>query len=190
MSADRLFMVLLGCRPAGRLTEQHDVFFGCAASLKELVPQMKKFWPDSGGLHLDAWREVTTVGDYAISLVPRTSPSSETSEENKLHLFFINLGGYQAGLFEELHHKQLIVADTMASALKIARQSPFFKSASTGTKAGVSHVDDKYGFDLDDIYRVEDLLTVKDQYQLQITRTKVAAEDQEHIGYLKISTLK
>ena len=183
-------MVLLGCRPAGRLTEQHDVFFGCGASLKELVPQMKKFWGDSGGLHIDAWREVSLVGDYSITLVPRKTPPVKTAGENKLHLFFINLGGYQTGLFEELHYKQLIVADSIASALKIARQLPFFKTAATGTKAGVAHVDDKYGFDLDDIYRVEDLLSVKDQYQLQITRTKVAVEDQEHIGYLKISTLK
>ena len=30
-------MVLLGCRPPGRFTEQHDIFFGIGNSLKELV---------------------------------------------------------------------------------------------------------------------------------------------------------
>lgn len=183
----RLYMVLLGCRPAGRLTEQHDVFFGQGHSLKDLVPQMKKFWPDSGALHIDAWREVSMVGAYSIELVKREQVSRPSKN---LQLFFINLGGYQTGLFEELHCKQLIVAESIAAALKIARQSHFFKSAATGTKAGIAHVDDKYGFDLDDIHRVEDLLVDKDKFELRIRPADAVLADEEHLGYLKISTLK
>ncbi|MGN6440105.1 MAG: DUF1543 domain-containing protein [Agriterribacter sp.] len=33
-------MLLLGCKPAGRHTEQHDVFFGIGASLKDLIPDI------------------------------------------------------------------------------------------------------------------------------------------------------
>lgn len=58
----KLFMVLLGCKPAGRHTEQHDIFFGVATSLKELVPEIKAFWKEGGDkIHIDAWREVTVV---------------------------------------------------------------------------------------------------------------------------------
>ena len=55
-------MVLLGSKPKGRNTEQHDVFFGIAHSLEELYPDLAGFWPDAKGLHIDAWREVFVVG--------------------------------------------------------------------------------------------------------------------------------
>lgn len=183
MSKPRLFMVLLGCRPKGRLTEQHDVFFGTGPSLKSLVPAMKKFWPESGGLHIDAWREVTRVQNFSIEILPR----QQQSAEKKQHLYFINLGGYHKDLFEELHFKLLIVAESIAAALKIARQSDFFKSAATGTVPGAAHVDDKYGFDLDEIYKVEDLLPQKEDFELVIRPTHDSIQDEEHIGYLKMS---
>ena len=37
-------MLLLGCRPTGRNTEQHDIYFGIAKSLKDLIPEIKSFW--------------------------------------------------------------------------------------------------------------------------------------------------
>jgi len=39
----KLFMLLLGCKPPGRHTEQHDVFFGIARSLRDLVPEIQAF---------------------------------------------------------------------------------------------------------------------------------------------------
>jgi hypothetical protein len=44
MSDLKLFMVIIGCTPTGRFTEQHDVFFGIGKTLRELVPQMQAFW--------------------------------------------------------------------------------------------------------------------------------------------------
>jgi hypothetical protein len=43
----KLYMVILGCTPKGRFTEQHDVFFGIGSSLRELVPQMNDFWKEA-----------------------------------------------------------------------------------------------------------------------------------------------
>ena len=37
---NKLYMIMLGCRPEGRYTEQHDIFFGIGTSLKELIPNM------------------------------------------------------------------------------------------------------------------------------------------------------
>lgn len=39
----KLYMVMLGCTPEGRFTEQHDIFFGIGYSLKELIPKMNLF---------------------------------------------------------------------------------------------------------------------------------------------------
>ena len=50
-----LYMIMLGCTPKGRFTEQHDIFFGIGTSLKELVADMKSFWPEAKGkIHIDA----------------------------------------------------------------------------------------------------------------------------------------
>ena len=92
MENKKLFMLLLGCKPKGRHTEQHDIFFGVGASLKDLVPDMLAFWPDAGTIHIDAWRTVTEVDGYAISLIPRNLQANPVNT-NSTQLFFINLGG-------------------------------------------------------------------------------------------------
>ena len=68
----KLFMVIIGCTPKGRFTEQHDVFFGIGNSLKELVPQMFTFWKEAEeNIHIDAWREVSVVDNYAVTIVKK-----------------------------------------------------------------------------------------------------------------------
>lgn len=181
-------MVLLGCRPKGRNTEQHDVFFGIAESITDLKPAMNKFWPGSGGLHIDAWREVTQVENFRISI---TKKNSIATAENKLHLFFINLGGYVEHEFEELHHKLLVVAPNMSAAIKTAKQSAFFKQKSTTLAAGAAHIDDKFGFDIDEITVVESVLPHDQQQAFELTISEFAegAQDAVQLGYLKFSKL-
>ena len=141
-------MILLGCTPPGRHTEQHDMFFAIGSSLSETVPGILNFWPEADGkIHIDAWREVNTVDGYAVTITPR----SETIEQSK-KLFFINLGGYQPNKFEEQHYIVLSVQNDFASASKNAKETLFFKH---NHFAGAnSHIDDKYGVDVDDIYNV------------------------------------
>lgn len=175
-------MILLGCTPKGRLTEQHDIFFGIHTSVENLIPEMYAFWPDGGRLHVDSWREVTLVDDYVITIVPK----KETDNPDKL--FFLNLGGYKPGDFEEYHYKTLIVANTMAQAVKASKQSVFYKHFSF--KGAESHIDDKYGIDIDDMHNVYDILSPqsKEKYSLQITKiTGLKEEDHLHVGYLKLN---
>lgn len=115
----KLFMLLLGCKPAGRNTEQHDVFFGIAKELRHLVPDINKFWKGSGNIHVDGWRIVQNVDGYQINV-------SEKSDSNKeKHLFFLNLGGYKENHFEEFHYKMLCVATDNAAAAAIAKHTAF-----------------------------------------------------------------
>lgn len=182
MSEVKLYMFLLGCKPAGRHTEQHDVFFGMGASVKELVPAIKTFWPEGEeGIHIDAWREVTRVNGFRITVVP-----VEAGEpENAGKLFFLNLGGYKAGEFEEFHYKVLSIASDKNSAIKEAKQMSFFKHAAS------AHVDDKYGVDVDDLYEVADILpqSAKTTYRLWIEKAEETdAEDVLHLGYFKLNS--
>lgn len=182
----KLYMIMLGCTPKGRFTEQHDIFFGIGNSLAELIPQMKAFWPEANGkIHIDAWREVSNVENHILTIVPKNTPN--TSSEK---LFFINLGGYKENEFEEYHYKLLAVANTMAEATKKAKSTAFYKHF--GFKGASSHIDDKYGFDVDDIHSVSEIISadLKEEFTIKITpSTTVLTEDPLHIGYLKLEKI-
>lgn len=180
-----LFMLLLGCKPAGRHTEQHDVFFGIGSSLKDMVPAMHAFWPEAKkNLHVDAWREVNRVQQYAIRARLRTDVAETTQ---LLKLFFINLGGYRKDEFEEYHYKMLVVAADAETAIAVAKKETFYKQ--TGFKGASAHVDDKYGIDVDDLYSVQEILPAvfASQYVIDIAATEEAyTPDPVYLGYLPV----
>ena len=184
MADVKLYMLLLGCKPQGRLTEQHDVFFGIGTSLKDLVPDIMGFWPEADGkIHIDAWREVTAVGSYAVKVGQRRDVSVQ---EKLLKLFFVNLGGYKENDFEEYHYKCLSVGPTPAEAIKQAKEQTFWKHRVS------SHIDDKYGIDVDDVYEIDDVLMphLKEKYVVTIEAyDDIRPEDELHPGYLKLSKL-
>lgn len=182
----KLFMLLLGSKAPGRHVEQHDFFFGIAGSLKELIPAIKEFWKEAGDkIHIDGWREVNIVEGYRISIVPRTESTPTSSER----LFFINLGGYQRNKFEEQHYVVLTVQPDRASASHQAKKTVFYET--NHFPGAESHIDDKYGIDVDDLYEIEDILVPgqKEKYQLRITPEPGAPADELHLGYFKLSSL-
>jgi hypothetical protein len=180
-------MVLLGCKPKHRLTEQHDIFFGIANSLKELSSQFYNFWPEGKkNLHVDAWREVTSIDGYSVKIGTKTSAEVETTPKK---IFFMNLGGYQKNEFEELHFKLLVVAENISEAIKTAKQHSFYKNG--GFKGAAAHIDDKYALDVDEIYLLEDVLSAeeKQKYSVQISVAETIA-DEIHLGYLPVWKIK
>ena len=181
-------MLLLGCTPKGRHTEQHDIFFGIGEGLKELVPGVLSFWPEADGkIHLDAWREVTWVNGNLIKIIPRSAQAlSEEQSGATDRLFFLNLGGYKEKEFEEYHYKVLTVAKDKGVAIQMAKHTAFYKHI--GFTGAESHIDNKYGVDVDDIYDIEDILPpkVKENYTIQLVPSDVLKEDELHIGYVKL----
>ena len=184
----KLFYVIIGATPKGRTTEQHDVFFGIAEHIKDLIPEMKTFWPETKGkFHLDAYQEVRFVDGFELKIVPRTF----TNENISKHLFFINLGGYKPGVFQEFHEMHLMVGKKMSEIIKRVKKTEFYKTF--GFTGAESHIDDKYGVDIDDIYKVDDLLSLKTKEKYQIILVKSSAENQENItniGYFSLKSLK
>lgn len=186
MNQLKLYMILLGCRPPGRFTEQHDIFFGIGTSLKNIVPDIIKSWPEAKGkLHLDAFREVSSVDGYHIEVVEK---GLFTTNEESEKLFFINLGGYKEDQFEEFHYKMLVIAKSQSEAIRISKQTAFFKH--TGFKGAPSHIDDKYGIDVDDIFPVQEILATdfKEKYHIKITKKEVA-DDKLHLGYFTLTKI-
>lgn len=193
----KLFKLLLGCRPNDRRTEQHDVFFGVGSGLKDLIPDIKKSWPEAkGNIHIDAWREVTCVDGYSITVEEidqNQQPTGNGKKENGL--FFINLGGYKENEFDEFHYKMLVVADSIDTAKNKAKKTAFFKHvtlpASVNSPTATSHIDDKYGIDVDDIYAIEDILPayVKEKYTIRISLQDACVADEYHLGYFRLIDL-
>ena len=186
MKALKLYMLLLGCKPKGRHTEQHDIFFGIGKNLADLKPHILNFWPDAGKIHIDAWRAVTNVDGHAIQIVAKNDTDSI---HLKPQLFFLNLGGYKLNEFEEYHYKMVHVDTNKAAAIKAAIQSTFYKHNSfTGA---TSHIDDKYGVDVDDIFAIEDILSnnFKQQFCIEVDTTinNNLPTDIINLGYLKWS---
>lgn len=186
MKEYKLFMLLLGCKPAGRNTEQHDIFFGIAKELRDLIPDIKKFWKGSGKIHVDGWRIVQNVDGYLINV----SEKSESIKE--ANLFFLNLGGYKENHFEEFHYKMLCVAKDKGVAVASAKQTAFYIHTGFG-KDATSHIDDRYGVDVDDIFEIKDILPeeMKVRFSIIAERSieKQLPEDEIHLGYFKLENL-
>jgi hypothetical protein len=180
-------MLLLGCRPKGRHTEQHDVFFGIASKPSDLIHDMLQFWPEAKGvLHVDAWREVTQVNGYSVEVVDNNIPNNGG---DSIQLFFINLGGYKPNEFDEFHYKMLVACADKATAIATAKKTAFYQH--TGFKGATSHIDDKYGVDVDDMHEIKEILpaSMKEKYQLVISPSSKGKEDMLHLGYFKLDKL-
>ena len=215
----KLFMLKIGARPQGRLIEQHDVMFVIANSLSETIESVNQHWPAvKNNWHLDAWREVKRVGDYQILLSKESLSKDGVSKDkaladniladervdNKLdsqgkQLYFVNLGGYLPGQFEEFHYKTLVVAETLGKAKAQVKKTAFYQDYTFDNvdtaKSGVStsHVDDKHQLDLDDIHCVADLLPKDVALTIQpLTEDEKnqLPDDALHIGYLSLKQIK
>lgn len=207
-------MLKIGARPQGRLIEQHDVMFVIANSLSETIETVNQHWPAvKNNWHLDAWREVKRVGDYQI-LLSTDSLSKDNAladniladdkVDNKLdsqckQLYFVNLGGYLPGQFEEFHYKTLVVAETLGKATAQVKKTAFYQDYTFDNvdtaKSGVatSHVDDKHQLDLDDIHCVADLLpndVALTIHPLTEPEKNQLPDDALHIGYLSLKQIR
>ncbi len=182
-----LFMLTVGCTPAGRNTEQHDVMFGIAKSLKELKQDILDFWPEAKGkIHVDAWRKVTRVSDFSIAVQPAPVPKQSSAAGITKKLFFINLGGYTPNVFDEQHYKLLVVAANEAEAKTLARKHQFYKQFDQ------PHVDDKYQIDVDDIHEVSAIMPAQNRLNFSLDiqpATTSLTDDEFHLGYFILSKL-
>jgi hypothetical protein len=187
MSTLKLYLILLGCRPSGRTIEQHDIFMGIGEDIRSLIPDMKRHWPEAkGNIHIDAWQQVQYANGYEIMVQDR---AGEKEAINNVCLFFINLGGYKPGEFEEYHYKMVVAAKDKAEAIKLAKATAFFRH--TGFKGGEAHIDDKYGIDVDDAYAIADILSVhfKEKYCITLSpldSSQPLRENELHVGYFRL----
>ncbi len=116
----RLFAIYVGGAHARANIEVHDVQFVVASMIEATFPVLReRWWGRPSSLHLDAYADIRVVDGYAITPVPRRDADAAAPS-----LFFVNTGGYHAGVFGELHaysfhvgaDKRAIWADAKARA--------------------------------------------------------------------------
>ena len=104
-----LFIVMLGGRHARANTEVHDVVLAVGDSLEEVYPQLKNAWfGEQKGLHIDAWAQIHGVAFEGKNYQIQFTDAAPNQTDQKLYL--LNLGGYDACEFGELHRYVLVVA--------------------------------------------------------------------------------
>lgn len=106
-----LFVVLLGGKHPRAKIEVHDVAFVVADTLEQAYPQLRESWFGSPkGVHIDSWMAVDGVEGWRVELSPLAPLPGAP------RLYFINLGGYEAGAFGEAHRYLLVVARDIREA--------------------------------------------------------------------------
>ena len=92
-------------------------------------------------------------------------------------------------LFEEYHYKILAVAKNLSHAIQQAKKTSFYKHC--GFDGAVSHIDDKFGLDVDDLHVVSDILKLDStqKYFINIIASDKVYQDKLHIGYFPISKI-
>lgn len=102
-----LFVVMLGGRHARANVEVHDVILAVGDSLEEVYPQLRNAWfGEQKGLHIDAWAQIQTVKTEQTHYRIQFTDAAPNAQDEKLWL--INLGGYDARDFGELHRYVLV----------------------------------------------------------------------------------
>lgn len=106
-----LYMVMLGGRHVKANTEVHDVVFVVGETLEDCYPQLKKAWfAEQKGLHIDAWMQVNGAQAESVQYQLHLNQIQRSNEHHQ-KLWLINLGGYDAKEFGELHRYVLVVAE-------------------------------------------------------------------------------
>lgn len=115
----KLFAITIGGDMPGAHVELHDVRFIVAPSIEETHAELRRqWWGIPRSLHIDSWMELTFADGHEVTLRPEPFAGPE-------RLWFVNLGGYEAGVFGESHRNVFVVAgnERQAKARALRRLS-------------------------------------------------------------------
>lgn len=111
----KLFMVLVGGQTPTANIELHDMRFAVGEKISDTYETLQnEWWGDPDTLHVDVWAEVRQIDGYNVTV--RAEPY-----KGREKLYFVNLGGYEKTLFDEVHRNVLKVATAQEKAKADAR---------------------------------------------------------------------
>ncbi|EKE84728.1 DUF1543 domain-containing protein [Idiomarina xiamenensis] len=122
VNAPHLFAVLLGGKAQGCRLECHDMVFVIGDNIEQIIPQLPALWfGQRQGLHIDGWQQLDQIDGYRIQCLPADSHAAASAVYNTTNkLWFVHLGGYQAGTLAEQHDNCFVVANDSRAAKQLA----------------------------------------------------------------------
>ena len=107
----KLYMFYVGGNCGNSNVELHDVRFSIGETPEDCHDDLREqWWGDPESLHLDCWGAVEQADGFDVVL------TKDVLQEDTDKLFFVNLGGYDAREFSELHRNVLLVAPDAKAA--------------------------------------------------------------------------
>jgi len=102
-----LYMINLGGKVSGANIEVHDVQFAVADNIDNTIDLVKASWYGmKKNLHMDSYTNIKGADGYEVKV------SKEKYSGNR-KLFFVQLGGYDKDMTQELHRFAFFVAETV-----------------------------------------------------------------------------
>ena len=108
--ARKLFAAYVGGTVEGCHVELHDMRFVIGEKIEDCYDDLRaQWWGDPESLHLDAWGAVEWADGHDVEIV-------DSADNGVQKLWFLNLGGYDAEQFTELHRNLFLVSPDWRSA--------------------------------------------------------------------------
>jgi hypothetical protein len=126
----KLFAVFVGGKHPRANIELHDVQFVVAHTIEDTVPALReRWWGEPSSLHIDAYAIINIVDSTLITPVPQPKDAPMSG----MALYFLNTGGYQEGVFGEMHAYSFHVSrrhdkDKAAVWREAKRRAPHFSA--------------------------------------------------------------
>lgn len=157
----RLYAVLVGGAHARASIELHDVQFAAGRTIEETFPLLRqRWWGTPSSLHIDAYADLETVDGHDIALTPAAA-------RGDVSLYFVNTGGYEPGVFNELH----------AFSFHVGRDKPAIWAAARARAAFASKHKDNFD-QIDDVICIDDALGLQ---KLSLRLTPTSKPDAVHV---------
>jgi DNA polymerase IIIc chi subunit len=154
----KLFMFYVGGNCGNSNIELHDVRFSIGETAEHCHEDLRRqWWGDPESLHLDCWGAIEQADGFDIEL------TKEAQRNDANRLFFVNLGGYDATEFTELHRNVLMVV-------------PDATAAKAKAKAGIRHWATPHKDRLFEVEKAVDLSASMRRYGYSLKLTKAVRE--------------
>ena len=122
-----LYLIVLGGRAKKANIELHDVRWVVGSKIGDTHDTLRKDWFGSPrGLHIDSYKKIKYIDGYKINLIYFEKDKIDKKQlvkknNDKKHLWFVNIGGYNPTSMQEKHEFGLVTASTKLEAKNIAK---------------------------------------------------------------------
>ncbi len=147
MTKNKLYLVYLGGKAKGSNIENHDLRWVVGETIESTFNELRRQWyGQSKGLHIDSYIAINYIDGFQVNLLNANEGKEIGKSIVQEKLWFINLGGYDRSVMNELHEFSLVVAYS-AKIAKSKAKSNLLRDAISKHVDNLSHINGCVGID-------------------------------------------